>query len=216
MLRTFGYMALGGIIFFIAGVFVYKLAVAAPLNSISPFLSALVAVLIVGMFTVFGWAIGLILSLASAILHKVEKIEKRVQEFLAPRMAKLTAKIPMGQEGLTIEEFKELIARENFFRTTEQEGVAPTLFSSFKFASRFMLNKVIHAANAIFVSDFLKELQTQGHTRVNVATVERFGREKLVGLVLDYLRTPVSLARLITVLVAAIVLLLPILFGVYS
>ncbi|NUO80763.1 hypothetical protein HUU05_11835 [candidate division KSB1 bacterium] len=216
MLRTFGATVLGGVIFFIAGVYVYRLGIAPQLPHSDSLLRAVAAVLLVGVYTLCGWAAGLLLSLSGAILRKVADLEKRVQEFLAPRMARLIAKIPVGQEDLSIVEFKKLITNESLPQTTEREPSSSKLFSSIKIISRYLMHRVLQAANLIFLSDFCDDLQAQGHTRVNAATVEQFGREKLVSLVLEYLRAPVSLVRIVTLVVAAILLLLPILLRVYS
>ncbi len=216
MLRTFGATVLGGIIFFIAGLYVYRLGIAPHLLHSDGLLRAVAAVLLVGVYTFCGWATGLLLSLSGAILRKAGDLEKRVQEFLAPRMARLIAKIPLGQEGMSIVEFKKLLTNESLPQTTEHEQSSSKLFSSIKIISRYLMHRVLQATNLIFLNDFFDDLQAQGRTRVNAATVEQFGREKLVSLALEYLRAPVSLVRIVTLIVAAILLLLPILLRIYS
>lgn len=206
MLRTFGYTLLGLAIFFTAGFLIYKLGLAPYLQSFHFLLSGFIAVLLVSFYCLCGGAAGLLLALTGAIMRKVESLETNVQKFLAPRMEKLVAKIPLGREGMAIEDFKRLLTEGVWLEQAGRDSNSPTLFSSLKIFSRFMMRRLLQAMRLVFLNDFIEELQAQGETRVNVANVERFGRESLVSLALDYLRTPVLLVRVVTFIIATLLL----------
>lgn len=206
MLRTFGYTFGGLAVFFVAGVLIYKLGLAPHLQSLHFLLSAFIAILLVGFYALCGGVAGLLFALTGALMRKVENLETNVQEFLAPRMAKLIAKIPIGQEGMAIDDFKRLLTEGAWLEQTSRDSNSPTLFSSFQILSRFFMRRLLQAMRWVFLNDFIDELQTQGETRVNVANVERFGRESLVSLALDYLRTPVLLVRVLTSSIATLLL----------
>ncbi len=209
MLRTFGYMIFGGVVFFCAGVWLYYSGVAPQLAPAHFVFRALLATVIVGLYTVCGWAAGLLLALSHAILRRVEKFEENLQNFLDQRLANVLAKIPIGQQGLALADFRKLLWESASEPLSKDEAKSPTLLSSAKLASRFLKRRAVQGMNILFLQDFVEALEAQGQTHVNVATVEKYGREKLLVFALDYLRAPVSLIRIVTMIVAAFLLLLP-------
>lgn len=209
MLRTLGYTILSGILFFSAGVWLYYAGVASAIAQAHFVFRALLATLLVSLYTICGWAAGLLLSLSHGILRKVEQFEVKLQSFLEQRLAKLLAKIPIGQEGLGLADFRKLLNDEAREPVSEEETQSPTLLSSAKLASRFLKRRAVQGMNLLFLEDFVEELEAKGQTHVNVATVEKYGREKLLVFALDYLRAPVRLIRVVTIIVAALLLLLP-------
>ena len=210
MLRTLGYTILGGIVFCCAGLWLYSSGVASHFVQAHWVVRALLATLLVAVYTICGWATGLLLSLTHGVLRKVEQFEQSLQAYLDQRLAKLLAKIPLGKEGLAIADFKKLLDDSAREPATSANAEAPAPFSSMKIASRYLVRNSMRAMNAFFLQDFVEELEAQGQTHVNVTSVEKLGREKLLAFALDYLRTPVSFIRLLTIIVASLLLLLPV------
>lgn len=209
MLRTLGYTILGGIVFCCAGWWLYTSGVAPLLAQAHWTVRALLATLLVAVYTICGWAAGMLLSLTHGILRKVGQFEQSLQALLDQRLAKVLAKIPLGQEGLAIADFKKLWTDNAREPPANANVEAPAPLSSMKIASRYLVRNSMRAMNAFFLRDFVEELEAQGQTHINVSTVEKLGREKLLVFALDYLRAPVSLIRLVTILVAGLLLLLP-------
>lgn len=94
---------------------------------------------------------------------------------------------------------------------TETEQQRSRLFSFASLVARVLVRRLLRICRVLFVVDFISTLQERGETHVNVESVEWYGRERLVQLVLNDIRLKLLTVSRVTFAGAGVLLLIPIL-----
>lgn len=202
------YAVLVGIIFFIAGLLVYNFGIGVPFQESNIVIRLLIVILTVTIYTALGVLVGLTLGATSAIGNKLGEAEQGVHQMLGPIMGGIIERVPVGQEGVSIEQFKQIVDMRIGSFTKESEPRSG-IFSIASIAARYILRKLLATSRTILVVNFAQDLQARGETRVNTHSIEQFAREKAIRLVTNDVRLKLSAVRKIAVTVSAICLLIP-------
>jgi len=211
ILRSTTYGVLGGVLFFLAGLVVYNFGAGVLLEGSHILWRLLVAILIVALYTVLGIIAGLILGASSSIRRKLPDAQDGIHMLLTPVTSRIVERIPVGQEGISVEKFTQLVDTGIMSIVSESRHRSGIL-SIASFVARLLLRRLLRICRALFVVEFVRTLQERGESHVNVQSVERFARERLVQLVINDIRLKLYAARKITFASAGVLLVIPILF----
>lgn len=206
-LKSAVYAVLGGVVFFIAGLLVYLFGLAPLLQGTYFVLSLLAGVITVTVYTALGALIGLALGATSTIAKTLPAAEQKVHQMLNPVMGAVIEKIPVGQVGIPIEQFNQIVEGKfsDLLKPPEQSS---RLFSAINFGGRIIMRRLLAITRAVLLVNFVQSLQANGESRVTTQAVEKFARERLMGLVTNYARLQLFSARRIPWMVAAVLLLI--------
>ena len=209
--RVLLYTVLAGAVSFIAGLIIYKFGLAG--SGLTPFMSILLGFLIVIIYTLSGTISGLALAVTGAMLAGLAQLEQSIHRLLAPVMARMLEKIPLGREGISLEEFHRVV--EGTISAVVKDSASERLgvFSVLKRAARGFLRKILKSAKNFLLEDFVNRLQVSGETRVNASAIEKYGRERLVSLLLETVRSRIEAVKYTILISAALLLLVPVLLA---
>jgi hypothetical protein len=157
---------------------------------------ALSGALLLGLFGVVGAAAGAALALTTTARRFLPRVETEVDRLLAPLVALVVRHALGGERAVSVERFLGALRDRLVPWDTSGGGARPPL------AARWLIAGATSLVRRVLAREFGGR---QGE--VLAETVERFGREQLLGLVLDRARTQVHAAHLaLRVLVAVAVL----------
>lgn len=148
-LKSVIYAAVAGIIFFIAGITVYNLGISGLLGEASAFFGIVAALVITALYTFVGVLVGLTIGATSSTRKKLAEAEGRLHPVIEPLMAGIIAKMPVGQEGIPIAQFNELLRGSiaSVAEAPEQKG--STFFSIAGAAYRLVLRKILSISQTV-------------------------------------------------------------------
>jgi hypothetical protein len=209
ILKSTAYGILGGVLFFLAGLVVYNFGPGMLLEGSHILWRLLVAILTVALYTVLGIIAGLIVGGSSAIRRKLPDAQDGIHMLLTPVTNRIIERIPVGQEGVPVEKFTQLVDTGITSVASESRQRSGVL-SIASFAARLLLQRLLRICRALFLVEFVRTLQERGETHINVQSVEQFARERLVQLVINDIRLKLYALRKITFACAAILFVIPI------
>jgi hypothetical protein len=209
ILRSTAYGILGGVLFFLAGLAVYNFGPGVLLEGSHIIWRLLVAILVVALYTVIGIIAGLILGGSSSIRRKLPDAQDGIHMLLTPVTSRIIERIPVGQESIPLEKFTQLVDT-SITSVASDSRQRSRVLSIASFAARLLLQRLLRICRALFLVEFVRTLQERGESHINVQTVERFARERLIQLVIDDIRLKLYAVRKITFAAAGILLAIPI------
>jgi hypothetical protein len=204
------YAALFGVTFFVAGLLVYNFGTGVPLQDANVVFRLIIGIVTVAIYTALGIVIGLTLGATSAVGHKLVDVEQGVHQMITPVTTSIIERMPVGQEGVSIEQFNQIVDAR-ISNLTKESVQRSGIFSVVGIASRFIVRKLLAISRGVLIVNFVQDLQERGETRVNAQALEKFAREKMVRLVINFVRLKLYAVRKISVIVSAISLFIPVL-----
>jgi len=146
------------------------------------------AVMLFPSYIVMGVVCGLIFGVNSTLLKKIQEIEKGVHLIVDPLMANIIQKIPGGQKSISVSEFNSIMDSQirRFSKASQSQS---RLLSIGGFFTRFLMKNILRVFRGTLLSDFLGSLNERGETEITAGALENFAREKVVGIVIDNLRS---------------------------
>lgn len=203
------YAILGGMVFFITGLLVYNFSLGLLLAGTHIVIRLLGMLVIVVIYTALGALIGIALGATSIVSKKLPAAEQGVQQMLTPVMGGIIEKIPVGQVGIPIEQFNNMVDGKisEFIKVPEQRT---GLFSVLNFAARIVMKKLLAITRTVLVVNFVQDLQASGETQVTTHAVEKFARESLMRLVTNYARLKLYAVRKIAWAASGVLMSIPI------
>lgn len=207
--KSTAYAILGGVIFFIAGLLVYNFSLGLLLIGTHIIIRLLGIVVILVIYTALGALIGMALGATSAVGKKLPAAEQGVHQMLTPVVGGIIDKIPVGQVGIPIERFNNIVDGKisEFIKVPEQRT---GLFSVLNFAARIVMQKLLSITRTVLVVNFVQDLQASGETQVTARAVEKFAQERLMRLVTNYVRVKLYAVRKIAWAASSLLMSIPI------
>ncbi|MGH7597236.1 MAG: hypothetical protein ACREOI_12845 [bacterium] len=170
-----------------------------------------IAAVVLMIYTLFGVISGFVLAIIPTILKGLGGLEQSLHRWVDPAMARIVEKIPVGQEGIPLDQFNHIVNDKITALIDEIARQNSGRLNPFRAAYRFVSSKVLRKMQSLLIEHFVKDLQKNDETRVNAKAVEKFAREKLIGVVADYWRGKIDGIRIIVLALALLLLLIPLL-----
>ncbi|MDQ1638478.1 MAG: hypothetical protein QOF62_1817 [Pyrinomonadaceae bacterium] len=208
ILRSTAYGILCGLIFFLAGLLVYNFGPGVLLEDSRIVWRLLVAVLVVTVYSILGIIVGLTLGGSSSVGRKLPDAQAGIHMLITPITNRIIERIPIGQEGIPLDKFARLVDTEIASLASESEPSSRAL-SIANFAARFLLQRLLKICRALFLVEFLRTLQENGESRINIQSVEGFARRRLLQFVINDIRLKLYVLRKITFACAVVLVAVP-------
>ena len=206
--RAILFALLSATLFFIAGWVAYSGIAGLLLPAGSSGLRALVALIVVVFYTCAGGVIGLVWGAASSIARRLSKAEELIHQLTASLTSRILEHVPLGQEGVSTDEFVGYVDRA--IVASESSATASGVRASAGAIARGVMRRFLPMVRNILAVNFVEDLRSRGETRVTSAAVERFTREKMVGLASKFVRLKLYAIRKTALVVGVIALLVPV------
>ena len=146
------------------------------------------ALLLFPIYIFMGVACGLIYGANSTLLKKIEEMEKGVHLIVEPLMAAIIRKMPGGQRSIGVPELNSILDSQ-IRRFSKASGSQSRILSIGGFFTRFLMKNILRVFRATLLSDFLSDLKKDGKTEITAGALECFARGRIVGIVVDNLRS---------------------------
>ena len=170
-------------------------------------LATLAAAALVPAALVLGILAGAGFAATSALRRALPVLERELHALLAPLAARLIERTPLGGASLRPESLRRLVDQELARIAPARRGFAPA-----RVLANVVVRGALRLARAVLVRELLARLEREGASQVTAVAVERFVREKLVGLVVGRARTQVNAAHWTICAAAAALALGPVLY----
>lgn len=196
------------VVFFVAGWIAYSGIAALLLPGANAALRAIVALLIILAYTCAGAVIGLSWGAASSIARKLSSAEQLIHQITASLTGRVLERIPFGQQGISTEQFIGYVDRE--INTPNTSNGKSSIGASAGAIARGVLRRFLPLVRNLLVVHFVQDLNSKGETMVTSVAVERFTREKMVGLASNFMRVKLYAIRKVASVAFTIGLIIPI------
>lgn len=197
-----------GVIFFIGGVIVYNFGTGLPFQQTNVLFRGVILILTLALYTAAGVLVGLILGAVSSINRKLSDAEAAVHQIMAPVIGSVVERIPAAESGISIEDFTNLVDTKFAGFATEPSRSAG-LFSIVGILSRLVLRNVLPIIRRLLLVNLVEDLRARGESHVTGSSVERFAREKMVRLGINFIKIKLYAVRKVTMAIFLISLLIP-------
>ena len=164
------------------------------------------AVGLVGIFAVAGALTGVGLGITSTLRALLARAEGELGRQLQPLVRHAVERALGGEPAMSIERFRAALDRQ--LRTVSAGGG----WGPLGLLTRLLGAAVIRLVRFGLERQFLRRLEREGQSVVTLETVERFGRDTLVGLLLDQARARVGLVHAGLLAVAGLATLGPLVY----
>jgi hypothetical protein len=176
VLQVLLYCCLSGLAFLIAGFMTSHTGLGLGIAWSIPFAIA---------YSLVGGILGFALAVIAQINQSLTNIERNFHGLMETTVSSLLPRLPWGQSGIPINQFQGLLGS----KTTEfLQELGQQKFGLLNGIARLLLGRLLQITNTVFVNNFVDDLTAKGETSVNLQTVERFSREKLIGFVMETAR----------------------------
>jgi hypothetical protein len=196
------------VVFFVAGWVAYSGIAALLLSGANSGLRAVVALLVVVLYTCAGGVVGLIWGAASGIARKLARAEGLVHELTVSITSRILERVPFGHQGISTDEFIGYVDRE--INAAESPNAGAGVVASAGMIGRRILRRFLPIVRNLLAVHFVKDLQSKGDSMVTSAAVERFMREKMVGLASKFVRLKLYAIRKLAIVAAGVVIFIPV------
>lgn len=194
-------------VFFVAGWVAYSGVAGFLLPAGSSGLRVLVALIVVVFYTCAGGVIGLVWGAASSVARRLSGAEELIHQLTASLTSRILAHVPFGQEGVSTDEFVAYVDRASVAsESSTDRGVRASAGA----LARGVMRRFLPMVRNILAVNFVQDLKARGESRVTSAAVERFTREKMVGLASKFVRLKLYAICKAALLVSVVALLIPI------
>ena len=203
------YAILGGAIFLIVGLLAYNFTLGLLLTGTHIVIRLLGAFVILLIYTASGALIGIALGATSAVSKKLPAAEQGVHQMLTPVMGGIIEKLPVGQVGIPIERFNNIVEGRisELIKVPEQRA---GIFSVLNLVARIVMRKLLDITHTVLAVNFVQDLQASGETQVTAQALEKFAREKLMRLVTHYVRLKLYAVRKIAWVASGVLMFIPV------
>jgi len=208
ILRSTMYGLLGGVLFFLASIFVYNFGPGLLLADQHFVLRMIVALFIIVIYTVLGVLAGLILGSTSSLRRKLPDAQEGIHMVLTPVTSRIIERIPIGQEGIPLENFTGVVDKA-FMSVASESKQRSSLLSVANVGARFVMQALFRICRKLLLIEFIRSVQENGDSRINVHAVERFARERLVLLAITDIRVKLFFVMKTTLACVGVLLLIP-------
>lgn len=208
ILKSIVYGVVGGVLFLLASLFVYNFGPGLLLANEHIVLRMIVALAIIVIYTALGIVAGLILGSTSSLKRKLPDAQEGIHLVLAPVTNRIVERIPIGQEGIPVEDFTGVV--DKAFMTVTSESKQRSAFQSIaNVGARFVMQALLRICRKLLLVEFVRSVQESGDSRINVQAVERFARERLVSLAITDVGLKFSFVMKTALACVGVLLLIP-------
>lgn len=180
---------LGAGLFTVAGVALHRAWLG---DGHAPVVQAL-ALGLVPLFALLGLAAGAGLAVTATLRRLLPELERRLHELVQPAMSRLLASTRLGEASLSVEALPRVLDAETS-RLTPVEPAGPRPGPGHRLA-HLAWHWVLALLRRGLVRELAAYLEREGQSHFTPAVVERFVRERLVGLVIRAIRWRVDVVH---------------------
>jgi hypothetical protein len=142
--------------------------------------------ILVPLYFLLGLAAGVAEAFALTMKKMIALAGAAVNWIIDPFSRGILARLEIGRKECSLDEFRVIVKEqiEGFRVPSERQSIhtAP------KIVTFFFLRLFFRALKWVYLNDFLEKLKKDGKTKVASVDVERFSREQVMELILDFFR----------------------------